>query len=95
MNGLQTDLVGAVVRFVHVVEGPRRSGSIPDTDVLARIRAVWVNADENLHWLTYCLELPDGRLVDCHDPAMFRIHPARNEPGPPPPDPGDDWRLLR
>lgn len=101
MTDMATNLIGATVRLTDQAADHRgqRQGVAPGE--LARIRAVWVNRDENLKWLQYVLETADGRLVEFPDgPARgaapyFTIHPARNEPGPQPPDPGDDWRLLR
>lgn len=95
MADMATNLIGATVRLTDQAADHRgqRQGVAPGD--WARVRAVWVNRDENLKWLQYVLETADGRLVEFPDAAYFTMYPCQTTPQPPSPDPGDDWRLLR
>lgn len=91
MSDMATNLIGAVVRFTDVAARSRPNVTVGE---LARIRAVWVTSDDDASWAVFLLETADGRLVQFPEGPYVTIYPARNEPGPPPPDPGDRWGVL-
>lgn len=94
MAAIETDLIGRTVRFTDLAADARGTRHRVAPGELARIRAVWINRDENMRWLEFLLETADGRLVQFPEGPYFTLYPARDTPGPQPPDPEDPYGTV-